>query len=268
MLGRSVGRNVGKWYSGFDASTRRLMDLRSSSLPHHDRWSAWLSHGRFEPIGFYAKRTLDLVGSSALIILLSPILLVVAIAIKVDSPGPILFVQVRAGARRRGPKGQKAWEHRTFRMYKFRSMFTDSDEAVHQQYIERFLNGGAANGNGARTKFKLVDDPRITRVGRFIRRSSIDELPQLFNVLKGDMSLVGPRPVPLYEIDGYAPHHLERLMALPGITGMWQVYGRGRVTFDEMVDLDISYVREHSFLLDLKLLILTIPAVIRGAGAE
>lgn len=265
-----LGRNVGKWdrefgpsvVSSINGAPANPLSGNGSSLSVHRK------DGYFEMIRFGAKRALDLVGAGALLVILSPILLLVAVAIKIDSSGPVLFVQARAGARRVGPWGQSSWEQRSFRMFKFRSMFSDSDQSVHQQYITHFLNGGGANGNDARTKFKLIDDARITRVGRFIRRMSLDEVPQLINVLKGDMSLVGPRPVPLYEVDGYQPNHLERLQALPGLTGMWQVYGRGRVTFEEMIDLDISYVRGHTLLLDLKLLVLTIPAVIRGAGAE
>lgn len=268
--GAIVGQYVGKGYPEFDSSARSLMDQTHANPPHDGRWlrSARGKHRYLDLIEFSAKRAVDLVGAGALLLILSPILLLVAIAIKIDSPGPVLFVQVRAGARRVGPWGESSWEQRPFRMYKFRSMFSDSDQTVHRQYITHFLNGGGGNGDEARTKFKLINDDRITRVGRFIRRTSLDEVPQLINVLKGDMSLVGPRPVPLYEVDGYEPNHLERLHALPGLTGMWQVYGRGRVTFEEMIDLDISYVRGHSLLLDLKLLVLTIPAVVRGAGAE
>lgn len=261
---------MGKWYREFGSSLVSSANGTPAN-PLNGNRSSLSVHGRdgyVEMIRFGAKRALDLLGAGALIIVLFPILLVVAVAIRIDSPGPVLYVQDRAGARRTGPWGQSSWERRPFRVYKFRSMFSSSDPVVHQQYIERFLNGEAANGECARTKFKLVNDDRITRVGRFIRRTSLDELPQLINVLRGEMSLVGPRPVPIYEVDGYAPHHFERLEALPGITGIWQVYGRGRVTFEEMIDLDISYVRKQSLLLDLKLLVLTIPAVVRGTGAE
>lgn len=226
------------------------------------------AHGRATS-RIVTKRIFDILGASILLVAFAPVFLIVVIAIKLDSTGPAFFIQKRAGARLvRGDTGEKRWEPRPFDMYKFRSMSHKADETVHQDYIKRYLNGDGKNPDGARTQFKLMDDERVTRVGRVIRRTSIDELPQLINVLKGEMSLVGPRPVPLYEVEAYEPHHHERLRALPGMTGMWQVYGRGHVPFEEMMELDIAYVRGQSLLLDLKLLALTLPAVIRGAGAE
>lgn len=209
------------------------------------------------------KRTLDIVAATVLLILLSPLLAIIAIAIKLDSSGPVLFTQQRVGSKR----DWGGWETTPFQIYKFRSMFHNSDESRHQDYIKEFVNG-SVEASDEEACFKLNGDDRITRVGRVIRRASIDELPQLLNVLRGEMSLVGPRPVPQYEVDGYLPWHLERLDALPGMTGFWQVYGRGRVTFDEMMRMDIKYVRSQSIWLDLKLLVLTIPAVLRGSGAE
>jgi lipopolysaccharide/colanic/teichoic acid biosynthesis glycosyltransferase len=214
----------------------------------------------------WTKRALDIAGSSLLLVLLSPLLLIVSLAIKLDSPGPVLFIQQRVGSKRT-KKDPASWERRPFRIYKFRSMFHESDESLHEKYIKEFVNGNV-EASDDRAKFKLNGDRRITRVGRFIRRASIDELPQLLNVWKGEMSLVGPRPVPQYEVDEYLPWHYERLDALPGMTGFWQVHGRGRVEFDEMMRMDIEYVRAQSIWLDLKLLLLTIPAVLRGSGAE
>lgn len=215
---------------------------------------------------FWVKRGLDLAVSGVLILVVSPVLLIIALAIKIDSHGPVLFVQERVGSRRRD-SGPRPWEIGLFRMYKFRSMFEDSDESLHKEYTEVFVNG-TVEASEHKASYKLNGDPRVTRVGRFLRRTSLDELPQLINVLKGEMSLVGPRPVPQYEVDGYLPWHFERLDARPGITGIWQVYGRGRVTFEEMVRMDIEYARSRSLWLDLKLLLLTIPAVLRGSGAE
>ncbi len=215
---------------------------------------------------YYAmKRTLDVVGSTVLLVLLSPLLAIISLAIKLDSRGPVLFRQQRVGARRRADGA--GWDTKPFRIYKFRSMFHEADESRHEEYIKGFVNG-SVEASEDRTKYKLNGDDRITRVGKVIRRASIDELPQLLNVLRGEMSLVGPRPVPEYEVEEYLPWHMERLDALPGMTGLWQVYGRGRVTFEEMVRMDIDYVRSQSILLDLKLLLLTIPAVLRGSGAE
>lgn len=228
-------------------------------------YTSALEHGGRKTFYFWTKRGLDIVGSVFLLVVLAPVLLAAAVAIKVDSRGPVFFRQDRVGSRR-PDRRSGSWQRRTFRIYKFRSMFEDSDESLHKKYIEDFVNGSVeASLDGA--KYKLNGDSRVTPVGRVLRRTSVDELPQLINVLKGEMSLVGPRPVPPYEVDGYMPWHHERLDAVPGITGTWQVYGRGRVTFEEMMRMDIEYVRSQSILLDLKLLILTIPAVFRGRGA-
>lgn len=240
---------------------------RSQGLGEVDAgYSSASASGRTSVLYVWAKRTLDVVGSSLLLVVLSPLLLLVSLAIKLDSTGPVLFIQQRVGSKR-SRKDPASWDRRPFRIYKFRSMFHEADESPHEKYIKEFVNG-SVEASDDRAKFKLNGDKRITRVGRVIRRASIDELPQLLNVLKGEMSLVGPRPVPQYEVDEYLPWHYERLDALPGMTGFWQVYGRGRVEFDEMMRMDIEYVRAQSIWLDLKLLLLTIPAVLRGSGAE
>lgn len=205
-----------------------------------------------------AKRALDLVVAIPTLVALAPVWAAIVVALRLDSPGPVLFRQVRIG--RNG---------RRFVMYKFRSMYVNNDDGVHRKYMEVFIThqavGNQANG---RQHFKLRGDPRITRVGRILRKTSLDELPQLLNVIRGEMSLVGPRPALPYEIDHYQPWQLDRLSALPGITGYWQVYGRSRVTFDEMVQMDIDYTRRASIWLDLRLLLLTLPAVLSGIGAE
>jgi lipopolysaccharide/colanic/teichoic acid biosynthesis glycosyltransferase len=153
-------------------------------------------------------------------------------------------------------------------MHKFRSMVQDADSAMHEAYIRDFVEGRVQPNEEQGGKFKLTNDPRVTRVGRVLRRASLDELPQLFNVLKGEMSLVGPRPVPPYEVACYRPGDHKRLAALPGITGLWQVNGRCQVSFEEMIQMDLEYIRNASLWLDLEILLLTIPAVICGRGAE
>lgn len=217
---------------------------------------------------FVTKRLLDVVIASSMLLLLAPVLLIIALLIKLDDPGPVIFAQDRVGARRRGKGARAAWEIQTFRVYKFRSMVHNADETIHQAYIKAFVNGSAQAAEAGGPKFKLRNDPRITRVGRVLRKTSLDELPQLVNVLKGEMSLVGPRPVPMYEVAEYQDWHRERLAALPGITGLWQVKGRCQVSFEGMIQLDIEYVRRKSLWLDLWLLLLTIPAVLNGRGAE
>ncbi|MFN8486570.1 MAG: sugar transferase [Caldilineaceae bacterium] len=217
---------------------------------------------------YYAKRVLDVTIVLFALLTLWPLLLGLALLIKLDSEGPAFFVQERVGARRRTKNGRAVWEPCKFRMYKFRSMRHNADQGVHQAYIKAFVEGQlSANDANGQPKFKMATDPRITKIGRFIRKTSLDELPQLLNVLKGEMSLVGPRPVPEYEVALYKDEHYVRLLALPGLTGLWQVKGRGEVTFDQMMQLDLEYVRNQSLALDLWILIMTIPATVFGWGA-
>ena len=217
---------------------------------------------------FAAKRGVDVILAGLLLLLLSPLILVIAILISLDSAGPIFFTQERVGARRQSMGRQAIWMIRNFTMYKFRSMVQNADSSVHEAYIKDFVEGRAQATPESGGKFKLTNDPRVTPLGRLLRKFSLDELPQLINVLKGDMSLVGPRPVPPYEVACYGNGHHKRLAALPGITGFWQVKGRGRVTFEEMIRMDIQYVENASLWLDLKVLFLTIPAVLSRRGAE
>jgi lipopolysaccharide/colanic/teichoic acid biosynthesis glycosyltransferase len=211
-------------------------------------------------LGRAMKRGMDVSGSLLLLAVLSPVFFAIAVAIKLTSRGPILFRQQRIG------------EHGTpFTFLKFRSMCANNDFSQHKEYVRKLIAGQAAkqptNGAGGGI-FKLTNDTRITPVGSFLRRTSLDELPQFFNVLRGDMSLVGPRPPLPYEVEAYATWHRRRLLeAKPGITGLWQVQGRCRVGFDEMVRLDIRYARQCSPLLDLKILLQTPRAVITGEGA-
>lgn len=214
------------------------------------------------------KRCMDICLSTTLIILLFPLLLLIALLIKLDSPGPVIFTQERVGARRQRFGRQRVWIVHNFPFYKFRSMVRDADQSLHEAYIKDFVEGRAQPSPESGAKFKLTNDPRVTRVGGILRKFSLDELPQLFNVLRGDMSLVGPRPVPTYEVAGYRPRHHNRFAALPGITGWWQVKGRCQVSFEEMIRMDLDYIRNASFWLDLKILFLTLPAVLSRRGAE
>jgi lipopolysaccharide/colanic/teichoic acid biosynthesis glycosyltransferase len=208
-----------------------------------------------------AKRAFDVILAVVALIVLAPAFLLIAIAIKLDSPGPVFFRQERVGSRRRGPH----WFVETFQFLKFRSMVNESDETIHAMHVKAYVEGALDPGSDG---FKLEDDERITRVGRFLRLTSLDELPQLVNVVRGEMSLVGPRPLPAYEVALHEQQHLERLAALPGITGPWQVSGRCELGFEEMMLLDIGYVRDRTLATDIVLLFKTIPAVIscRGAG--
>jgi lipopolysaccharide/colanic/teichoic acid biosynthesis glycosyltransferase len=211
------------------------------------------------PFGRAAKRTIDVVGSLLLLLALSPLMIGTAVAIRLTSPGPVIYRQTRLG--RRGVP---------FSFYKFRSMLVNSDDRIHREYVQNLIKGDLERvnqGDPSRPLYKMKGDPRITRVGHFIRKSSIDELPQLFNVLKGEMSLVGPRPPIPYETERYESWHLRRILEVyPGITGLWQVEGRNRVTFDEMVRLDLRYVRDWSVWLDIKILFKTVFAVLRFDG--
>jgi lipopolysaccharide/colanic/teichoic acid biosynthesis glycosyltransferase len=219
---------------------------------------------------FRCKRLMDLALSVTLLVLLLPLMALIALAIKLDSPGPVCFVQERAGVRRRRSEGGRSrWELRSFAFYKFRSMTAGADQSLHQEYVRAYVHGQAVAANGGEgVRFKLARDPRVTRLGRILRATSLDELPQLVNVLKGEMSLVGPRPVPLYELAEYQTSDTERFAVLPGLTGLWQVSGRGEVPFAEMMRMDREYVRNQSLWLDFKILLATIPAVLCRRGAK
>lgn len=206
------------------------------------------------------KRVMDVVGSAAALLILSPVYAAVAIAIKLTSKGPVLFCQKRLGQ-----------YGKTFTVLKFRSMRTDCDPRIHQEYVNQFISGSVegASQEGAQTVFKIQRDPRVTRVGSFLRKTSLDELPQFWNVLRGDMSLVGPRPPIEYEFKAYDIWHRRRVLEIkPGITGLWQVEGRSRTRFDDMVRLDLKYARVWSIWLDLKILMQTPGAVFSGEGAH
>ncbi|MCU6707966.1 sugar transferase [Paenibacillus sp. J5C_2022] len=195
-----------------------------------------------------AKRTLDIVGSLIGLLLFSPLIVLVAVLIKLEEPrGPILFYQTRIG------KNEKP-----FRMYKLRSMAVNAEERLKDLLEQNEISGAM---------FKMKDDPRITKVGKWIRKTSIDELPQLFNVLRGDMSLVGPRPPLLREVEEYSEYDKLRLSVTPGCTGMWQVSGRNSLTFKQMVELDIAYIQKRCLWLDIKIMLKTVKVMITPQDA-
>ena len=205
------------------------------------------------------KRGIDIAGSLAALILLAPLFLLIAVAIKLTSQGPVLFKQKRVGQ-------YGEW----FTFLKFRSMYTNNDDTSHREYLRKLISGkdDCRRGNGNGHVYKLKDDPRITPLGRFLRKTSLDELPQFFNVLRGEMSLVGPRPPIPYETEVYEIWHRRRFFEVkPGITGLWQISGRSKLKFDEMVRLDIKYATEWSLALDLKILLATPRVVLFGEGA-
>jgi lipopolysaccharide/colanic/teichoic acid biosynthesis glycosyltransferase len=218
----------------------------------------------FYPI---AKRATDLALTILLLVLLAPLLVITAIAVKLDSRGPILFSQERVGTRRVRRDGTTRWRLEPFTVFKFRSMVVDADSGVHERHIATMANRPAQSGPPDTTQIKLQGDPRITRVGRYLRLMSIDELPQLINVLRGEMSLVGPRPVPPYEFARYRPEHMRRFTVLPGISGLWQIRGRCALPFWEMVACDLEYAETQSFWTDLRIMVQTIPAVVSARGA-
>lgn len=205
------------------------------------------------------KRVFDVVAAALALLLLSPLLLLLAALIKLDSPGPALFKQTRIG------KG-----HRPFQVYKFRSMRHNADPAAHRAYVQAFIRKevpGEAGGGAA--PFKLTRDPRITRVGQVLRATSLDELPQLINVLRGEMSLVGPRPMSVRDVTLFDRGiQRKRFSVRPGMTCLWQVSGRSNLPFSRWLELDLWYIEHWSLLLDLKILLRTIPAVLRGTGAQ
>ncbi len=208
----------------------------------------------------FLKRAIDILGSAAALIAFSPIFLILAVIIKLTSKGPIFFQQERMRQ-----YGQK------FTFLKFRSMRLASSENIHKDYVKSFIAGKAEKNGATEDKkgvFKITNDPRVTPIGRFIRRTSLDELPQFWNVLMGEMSLVGPRPPLPYELEAYDIWHRRRLLEVrPGITGLWQVYGRSKTTFDEMVRLDLKYSRTWTPAMDIRILLETPRAVLMGDGA-
>lgn len=203
-----------------------------------------------------AKRILDVTVTLLFLPALCLVIALIALLIHLDSPGPIFFRQKRLG--------QNGDE---FDFIKFRSMYINNDDAAHRAAVKQFMNGERINtSSNDSNHYKITVDKRITRIGKILRKTSLDELPQFFNVLRGEMSLVGPRPALSYEVEYYSLHDRLRLTGKPGLTGIWQVYGRSRVPFHEMVEMDLTYLREQSLWLDLKLIFLTIPVMLFARG--
>jgi lipopolysaccharide/colanic/teichoic acid biosynthesis glycosyltransferase len=217
-----------------------------------------VSRKRFPTI---LKRGIDIVGSGLILLVLSPFFAVIALAIKLASKGPVIFEQERLGQ-----------FGKSFRCLKFRTMYTNNDPKIHREYVHRFIAGKTENGsknNSEPIVYKITNDPRVTPIGKLLRKTSLDEFPQLWNVLRGDMSLVGPRPPVRYEFEVYDVWHRRRVLEVkPGITGLWQVSGRSRTCFDDMVRLDLRYSQSWSLWLDLKILLATPLAIVEGDGAH
>jgi len=233
-----------RYFSGHLESMQAL----SEDMSFEDDSVFTFHPGPVEANFLLGKRLMDVLGSLALLVILSPLLTIAAVLVKVTSPGPVFFVQERIGFNRR-----------KFRLYKFRTMCQGAEQRLFELEHLNEISGPV---------FKIVNDPRLTRIGRFLRKSSIDELPQLFNVLKGDMSLVGPRPLPVRDYNGFNEDwYRRRLCVLPGMTCLWQVNGRNAVPFDEWMGLDLKYIDQWSLRLDFQILLKTIPAVLKGSGA-
>lgn len=203
-----------------------------------------------------ACRLLDAIVASILLALLMPLMVVIAACVRLDSPGPVLFRQRRVGR-----------SLTRFTVHKFRTMRHGASDEVHRQFVAGLIAGQQPEQNGTSPQFKLSSDRRVTRIGSFLRRTSLDELPQLWDVVRGKMSLVGPRPALAYEVEQYPPHWFQRFEVKPGITGLWQVSGRSKLTMGEMVKLDIEYVQRRSFRFNLWILVRTVPAVLSLRGA-
>ena len=221
---------------------------------------------------FFVKRAIDLIITLSALILLIPVMAILSILIKLDSKGPVFFVQERVGSRLKNNNGRFFWQPVVFKCLKFRTMNPDADESIHQEYTKAFIGKNIEKTNdlqGGETKtFKLLNDPRVTRVGYYLRKYSLDELPQLMNIISGDMSLVGPRPPIPYEVDEYKPWHFRRFETKPGLTGLWQVTARSSADFDEMVNLDIEYINNQSTWLDIKIILKTPRVVLSTEGAH
>jgi len=220
---------------------------------------------------YIVKRVVDVIIASILLILFAPLMFLIAVVIYVYSPGPVMFVQKRVGARRKKYKNYSYWERCEFDCYKFRTMKLNADTSIHQAYIKALIENDeskmtALQGASVQSR-KLVNDPRILPPGKFLRKLSLDELPQLWNVLIGDMSLIGPRPAIPYEVEMYKPWHLRRLEAQPGISGLQQVTARSVKDFDQQIQLDIKYVDNQTIWLDLELILKTPLAVFSTSGA-
>lgn len=212
--------------------------------------------------GFFSyrwwKRGLDCALALPGLVIISPLLAAIAIMIRLDSPGSPIFRQERVGK-----------DERRFMLYKFRSMYTNNDDSKYKAFIARYVqeNYIGTRDDVAQDIYERIKDPRVTKVGRGLRKTNLDELPQLFNILKGEMSFVGPRPDIPFAVDMYKDHHKKRFNVMPGLTGLWQASGRKQLTFEEMIQLDMEYIDKQSLFLDIKILFLTVGAFLRGEGS-
>jgi lipopolysaccharide/colanic/teichoic acid biosynthesis glycosyltransferase len=223
---------------------RSLSAPRTAAVGAGSKWTA------------IACRALDMAVSAVLLLVLAPVFLALAAAIRLDSPGRVLYRQRRVGR-----------ELAPFMVNKFRSMHSGAGHETHREYVIGLIAGEQDTQDAGSNFFKMANDDRVTRVGRFLRKSSLDELPQLWNVLRGDMSLVGPRPPIPYEVEHYPPHWFDRFAVKPGMTGLWQVSGRSELTLEEMIALDVEYTRSRSLWLNIRILARTVPVVFVGRGA-
>jgi lipopolysaccharide/colanic/teichoic acid biosynthesis glycosyltransferase len=221
---------------------------------------------------FFFKRTIDLIITLSALVLLLPIIIIISILIAVDSDGPIFFIQERVGSKRKMLNGKLYWQPVRFSFYKFRTMKFGADESIHQDYTKAYISHDQEKINeiqGSETEtYKILKDTRVTKVGKYLRKYSLDELPQLINIIIGDMSLVGPRPPIPYEVEEYEDWHYQRFQAVPGLTGLWQVTARCSCEFDEMVHLDIEYIKHQSIWLDIKIILKTPLVVLSTEGAH
>jgi lipopolysaccharide/colanic/teichoic acid biosynthesis glycosyltransferase len=255
----SHGKEIFKVFTFQGAKQIKVSNNENRNLPMNLRVRDLSTFHNLETHHELIKCILDILVSVILLIPLSPIFLLCAILIKIDSPGPIFYRQTRIG---------KGGKHFTF--LKFRTMHENSDEKIHKDHVKQLMNGEAglsSTGRPGEKSYKLTEDHRVSRLGRFLRKTSIDELPQLINVLKGDMTLVGPRPHPVYEVELYNLWHSYRLNIKPGVTGLGQVYGRFNTDYEDVYRLDLQYFKNASFILDLKILLKTIFIVFSGRGA-
>lgn len=253
----------------------QIILMTPRALLRRTTYQHWLTpslqyHVREDAIYETLKRVIDVsIGITALI-LGAPLLLLIALAIRLDSEGPIIYTQLRTG--KRVPvitSNGTELRGTSFKIYKFRTMYNRQleNDAIHQQWVKDWKNGKFKSGN-LNGEVKPAHDPRVTWVGRFLRETSLDELPQLLNILKGNMSVVGPRPVPIYEVKEYSEWHYHRLDVLPGLTGWWQVKLRGHGTLEQMVELDLEYIRRRSIWFDIRIILQTIPVILSRRGAR
>jgi len=246
------------------AKSERL--LQKTNLP-----SGLVLESQKTTIYYFTKRVIDIIVSLVALIILFPFMLLVALLIRLDSPGPVIFTQKRITTMRKKVNDAYQWERAEFSFYKFRTMKHNADSSLHKAYVKALIEHDdqtLIDINKMDTKIKkLTHDPRVTRLGHILRRSSIDELPQFWNVLKGDMSLVGPRPAIPYEMDFYKPWYFRRFETKPGLTGLWQVVARCSIDFDGMVNLDIEYIEKQCLFEDLKIVFMTPVAIFLHRGA-